>query len=139
MLLVPGASETVTFILTERDLSYWSTRANGWLLEGGAFEISVGASSRDLRLVETVTVDAPPLALPLDRSSTLAEWLDHPVGYEVLIEALRRSPMGDLTPMLENPDQLRMLGSFPLSRLATMLGDAMDSGLVDDLLARVEP
>lgn len=139
VLLVPGASETVTFTLTERDLSYWSTRANGWLLEGGAFEISVGASSRDLRLVETVTVDAPPLALPLDRSSTLAEWLDHPVGYEVLIEALRRSPMGDLTPMLENPDQLRMLGSFPLSRLATMLGDAMDSGLVDDLLARVEP
>ena len=100
---------------------------------------------RSSTLVESTTADIRSKAtrrrseFSLDRSSTMAEWLDHPVGYEVLNEALRRSPLGDLTPMLENPDQLRMLGSFPLSRLATMLGDAMDSGLVDDLLARVEP
>ncbi len=136
--LAPGEAKTVSFTLCERDLSYWSTRANGWVLEGGLFEVAVGASSRDLRLATSVTVEAPSLALPLDHSSTLGEWLDHPVGYEVLTEALRHSPAGDLTPMLDDPEQRRMLGSFPVSRLVTMLGDAMTPGLVDQLLAQVD-
>ncbi|MEJ7582643.1 MAG: glycoside hydrolase family 3 C-terminal domain-containing protein [Acidimicrobiales bacterium] len=129
--LAPGTSATVTFTLAERDLSYWSTRAAGWVLEPGTFEVAVGASSRDLRLVATVEVDGPPVALPLDRSSTLAEWLDHPVGHEVLMEALRRHPGGDLTAMLEDLARLRMLGSFPMSRLVTMVGPTLG----DDLLA----
>ena len=136
--LAPGEAKTVSFTLCERDLSYWSTRANGWLLEGGLFDVAVGASSRDLRLATSVTVEAPALALPLDRSSTMGEWLNHPVGYEVLTEALRHSPAGDLTPMLEDPEQLRMLASFPVTRLVTMLGDAMAPGLVDQLLAQVD-
>jgi beta-glucosidase len=55
--LEPGRSETVTFHLGARDLSYWSVAHGGWWLEAGAFEIAVGASSRDLRL--TTTVDIP--------------------------------------------------------------------------------
>ena len=42
---------------------------------------------------------------------TLAEWLDHPVGHDVLLDVLRRNPDGDLTPFLDNPEQLRMIGS----------------------------
>lgn len=137
--LEPGASEEVTLTLTERDLSYWSTRADCWVLEPGVFEVAVGASSRDLRLTAPVEVDGPRLALPLDRSSTLAEWLDHPVGHEVLVDVLRTSPGGDLTPMLEDADQRRMLGSFPMTRLATMLGAAMSTDLIDDMLAQLRP
>lgn len=136
--LEPGASETVTLTLTERDLSYWSTRADGWVLEPGVFEVAVGASSRDLRLTDTVEVGGLPLALPLDRSSTLAEWLDHPVGCEILLAALRTSPVGDLTPMLDDAEQLRMLGSFPMTRLATMVGAGGSTDLVDEMLARVQ-
>jgi beta-glucosidase len=55
--LDPGASATVTLHLGARDLSYWSTAHGGWRLEPGAFELAVGASSRDLRL--TTTVDVP--------------------------------------------------------------------------------
>src|SRR5690606_6066014 len=33
--LEPGSSEEVTFVLTERDLSRWSARADGWLFEPG--------------------------------------------------------------------------------------------------------
>jgi beta-glucosidase len=135
--LGPGASERVVLRLDERDLSYWSTRADGWVLEPGEFEVAVGRSSRDLPLRATVRVDGPPLALPLDRSSTLAEWFEHPVGHEVLVEALRRSPGGDLRPMLDDPAQRRMLGSFPMPRLATMLGPAVGDDLVDGMLAEV--
>ena len=136
--LDPGESQRVDLVLTERDLSYWSTRAGDWVLEPGTFEVAVGASSRDLRLTATVEVEGPRPTFPLDRNSTLAEWLDHPVGHEILLDSLRHSPLGDLTSLLENPEQLRMIGSFPMSRLATMLGDAMGDDEVDALLAKVQ-
>ncbi|MCU1496070.1 MAG: glycoside hydrolase family 3 domain protein [Acidimicrobiales bacterium] len=134
--LAPGESAPVSFTLTERDLSYWSTRLGGWVLEAGAFEVMIGASSRDLRLAATVTVDAPPVLFPLDASSTVAEWLDHPVGHELLMTALRSGPGGDLSSLVEDPEQRRMLGSFPLGRLATMLGLGRD--MVPTLLGRIE-
>jgi beta-glucosidase len=135
--LEPGESTRVSFVLADRDLSQWSTRAHGWVLEPGSFEIAVGASSRDLRLAATVVVDVPRTALPLDRRSTLGEWLDHPVGHGLLIDALRTGPGGDLTPLLEDRETVTMLRSFPLTRLATMMGDAMGDALVDQLLGQV--
>ncbi len=132
--LAAGGSATVEFTLCERDLSYWSVRADGWVFEPGEFEVAIGASSRDLRLSTTVEVPGPALALPLDRNSTLAEWLDHPVGHDTLVEALRNGPAGDLTPMLDDPRRLRTLGSFPVSRLASLLGP--EGG--DELLAALD-
>ncbi len=135
--LAPGESTTVSFVVADRDLSQWSIRSHGWVLEPGRFEVSVGASSRDIRSSATATIEGPRPSMPLGRSSTLSEWLDHPVGQEVLFEALRTSPSGDLTPMLASEETLSMIGSFPLTRLAVMLGDAMGPGAVDQLLADV--
>ena len=132
--LDPGASVEVSFVLCDRDLSRWSTRAHGWVLDPGSFEVAVGASSRDIRLATTVAVEVPRTALPLDRSSTFGEWLDHPVGHDMLIEALRTGPGGDLTPLLADAETVKMLSSFPLTRLATMMGEAMGDALVDRLL-----
>ncbi len=136
--LEPGQSETVSFVLDDRDLSWWSTRSHAWVFEPGAFEIAIGASSRDLRLVTTIEAGGPPVAHPLDRSSTLAEWLDHPVGREILIDVLRHSRAGDLSGLTEDPERVRMLGSFPMTRLSTLLGPAMDGDTVDQLLARLD-
>ena len=135
--LAPGASTEVTFTLDERDLSQWSTRAHGWVLRPGRFVVSVGASSRDIRATAEVVVGGPPPALPLGRSSTLAEWLDHPTGRGLIEDALRTAPGGDMTPLLGDPETLRMLGSFPLTRLVVMLGDAMHGDLVGRLLDAV--
>jgi beta-glucosidase len=99
--------------------------------------VAVGASSRDLRATAEVTISGPHPALPLARNSTLAEWLDHPVGRGLIEDALRTAPGGDMTPLLADPDTLRMLGSFPLTRLVVMLGDAMGDGLVGRLLDAV--
>jgi len=43
--LSPGKSTTVTFSLTRRDLSYWSTPANNWVVPEGRFQVYVGDSS----------------------------------------------------------------------------------------------
>lgn len=49
-----GASGTATFPLRRRDLSVWQ---NGqWVVPSGDFTVSVGASSRDIRLTGKITV-----------------------------------------------------------------------------------
>lgn len=48
--LKPGESRTVTFKLDQASLSYWNPATKTWQAEPGAFEVQVGASSRDIRL-----------------------------------------------------------------------------------------
>jgi beta-glucosidase len=135
--LEPTASTRVSFTLTERDLSRWSVRAGGWVLEPGGYRVDVGASSGDLRLGTEVVLGGAPPVLPLDRHSSIGEWLEHPVGRDVLLEALRAAPGGDLTPLFANPEQLRTIASFPLPRLMTMMGGDLGDGGIDALLAAV--
>ena len=53
--IAPGAKKTATFNLRRKDLSYWDTRAQNWVVPTGSFGVSVGASSRDIRLTGTIT------------------------------------------------------------------------------------
>jgi beta-glucosidase len=135
--LEPGASEVVAFTIDDRDLSTWSRRSDGWVVRPGRYEVAVGASSRDLRLRSTVTVGGPAPVTTLDRSSTLGEWLAHPRGHDLLVDALRTGPGGDLTGLLGDAETVRMLGSFPLVRLEAMLGGLVAPGFVGGLLGRV--
>ena len=45
-----GESRTVTLHVPARQLEYWSTAAGKWIMAAGRRTVSVGASSRDLRL-----------------------------------------------------------------------------------------
>ena len=50
--LQPGETTTVNMTLSRKDLSYWSVRAQNWILPSeGTFRIWAGRSSRDLPLV----------------------------------------------------------------------------------------
>lgn len=51
-----GAKEKVVFPITRRDLSIWDVVAQKWKLQSGEYPIYVGASSRDIRLTDTITV-----------------------------------------------------------------------------------
>lgn len=53
--LAPGASGTATFNLRRKDLSYWDVGMQNWVVPAGDFAVSVGASSRDIRLTGTIT------------------------------------------------------------------------------------
>ena len=52
--LAPSASTTVRFQLGSRDLSIWDVNTHAWAEVRGDFNISVGASSRDLRQTATL-------------------------------------------------------------------------------------
>ncbi len=48
--LEPGQSQTVTFTLDERALSFYDPAQKRWVAEAGEFEALIGSSSRDIRL-----------------------------------------------------------------------------------------
>jgi beta-glucosidase len=57
--LEPGETQTVTMSLDARSLSYYDDALPGWVAEAGAFEVLVGASSRDIRCTAQLMLDAP--------------------------------------------------------------------------------
>jgi beta-glucosidase len=126
----------VTFRLGARDLSYWSSRHRRWVLEGGTFDLVVGSSSRDPRLVTTIDVPAPPLSTGLDAEATLREWLAHPDGAAALRNAVGVDPDGRPRGVLGDPETSKVLGDFPLRTLTTFPGLGIDRATVADLTRR---
>lgn len=49
-----GASEQVTVTLHRRAFAFWHSAAHRWVIEGGTFEVRIGASSRDIRLTGAI-------------------------------------------------------------------------------------
>ena len=52
--LAPGESRRVTIALDERAFSYFNVATGRWEIEGGTYEVRVGASSEDIRLIDEV-------------------------------------------------------------------------------------
>ena len=124
--LAPGESTSVSITLLERAFAFWSTQWNRWAVEAGEFEIAVGSSSRDLVATNTVTLDAPSLALPLGPSSTLHEWLADERG-AALLRAQQPTPT-----ILGDPELIKVIGTMPMETLA-----AFKMGFDHDTLQRL--
>lgn len=55
--LAPGESRDVHFVLDARAFAFYSEATHAWVVEPGEFVIQIGASSRDLRLTQTLTLE----------------------------------------------------------------------------------
>jgi beta-glucosidase len=83
--LQPGETKTVIFELDFRSFAYFHPSYKKWITEEGQFDILVGASSADIRCTRTVTLQSTvKLPSPLNRDSTLKDWLDDPRGREII-------------------------------------------------------
>jgi beta-glucosidase len=54
--VVAGKTKTVALHVPPRRLQYWSTHDGKWVTAAGKRSLSVGASSRDLRLTQTIEI-----------------------------------------------------------------------------------
>ena len=54
-----GESCRVTIPLNKRSFAYYNPTTHDWFVENGDFEIMVGASSRDIRLIKKIRIDLP--------------------------------------------------------------------------------
>jgi beta-glucosidase len=99
--LAPGATRAVELTLDRRAFAVWDPGSHGWVVEAGAFELRVGASSRDIRSTARIELPGDPVALrpsryDPDRFAAVlgrplpANQTDRPGRYTL------HTPMGDL-------------------------------------------
>jgi len=85
--LEPGEEKTVTFKLESRDFSYFDAKRNTWIAESGEYVISAAASSRDIRLSETVNLQSTQIVpLAFDEYTFFLEYWNNKQTREILLE-----------------------------------------------------
>jgi beta-glucosidase len=129
--LPAGSSESVSIELDQRAFAFWSVEQGRWAVEAGDFVLGVGANSRDLPLTETVTVEAPRLAVPLSRDSTLQEWMDDPTGRDLIEKEIAN---GQSAAAMDE-ELLGVIGNMPMSTLASFGGMSLDHDSLDRVAA----
>lgn len=83
--LEAGEEEEVTFTLDRSAFAYYETALCGWHVESGDYRISIGASSRDIRLSETVHVESDvEVPVRITRYTPVSEILATKKGQAVL-------------------------------------------------------
>lgn len=68
VFLQPGESREVRIALDDKAFRYWNVKTNHWEIEGGEYEIRIGASSEDIRLTASVLVKGTNAPAPYDAS-----------------------------------------------------------------------
>jgi beta-glucosidase len=58
VILEPGAEKEISLSLDRRAFAYFETKKKSWQVDPGEYEVSVGASSRDLKLHQKITVQS---------------------------------------------------------------------------------
>lgn len=57
VFLLPGEERAVSIPIDSRSFALWSVIKNDWLVEGGEYELLIGASVTDIRLRASVAID----------------------------------------------------------------------------------
>jgi beta-glucosidase len=85
ILLQPEDETEIRLQLSPRDFAYYDPDASAWVTDSGEFEILVGASSRDIRLWQTITIESTGVrSRRYDRLTSIGEWMDNPMTRSVL-------------------------------------------------------
>jgi beta-glucosidase len=131
--LEPGEETTVAIPLNRRAFAFYDTGSKDWVVEPGAFEILVGASSRDIRLKETITLAVGQgTVTPVDKTQLASYY--QPVkasGFRLeAFEALLGHPVPANTPPQKGQYTMTtplidMTGSLVGRRLYKMIHDGM--------------
>ncbi len=134
--LEPGETREVELTVPRADLAHWDIRSDRWLVEGGEYLVEVAASSRDVRGTATVSIVGDEVVLPLTMASSVADLLTHPVAGPIVQEAmgslLGGAGAGSLMP---GEAMQKMMGSFPIGRLAGFPGLPVTFEQIEQLVA----
>jgi len=77
VFLQPGEEKAVEFTLIKRDFAIWDVSLKDWSAPAGSYVVAVGASSRDIRVHQSVTITGN---ARMDSSASLSPWYIHPQG-----------------------------------------------------------
>jgi beta-glucosidase len=136
--LEPGEKKTVSFTLDKRSWAFWSVDDQDWRVETGAFEVSVGASSRDFRSTATVTVRSTAAdKTRYDQNTRLGDLVDHPVGgvfVRAVMKQLRQQFGSYEEGSAEQQMTDNMVAEMPLRNLVRFAGGKLPPVVLDLLI-----
>ncbi|PQZ94838.1 glycosyl hydrolase [Arthrobacter sp. MYb227] len=135
-----GEEREVELRVDRSEIAYWDTRVETWIVEPGNYEVSVGASSRDIRLTESMSIAGEIVPVAINEETTLAELMADPIGGAVMAqfagEALSGISGGDGDS--ESQEMMAsMLGSMPIGRLLNFPGSPMTRESLDQLIGGI--
>lgn len=91
LVLAPGEEKEVVLTLDRRSFAYYDEEKHTWCVEPGAYEILVGASSRDIRLgADVERTDSAYVHWRCHRNTTIGEIMRHPRALETYRQVLRQ-------------------------------------------------
>jgi beta-glucosidase len=131
--LEPGAARRVELELGARAFAYWHEGTGGWTVEGGEFDVRIGASSRDIRLAATITLAGGGSAAALTVDSTVEEFLAGEDSRDWLTGLLAGTP---LEAMMFDGAHGRMMRAIPLVRFSRFPGAPFSEAAVADAVKR---
>jgi len=93
--LEPGEEKEVSFVLDGRAFAYYEPKIHDWFVESKTAVIEIGASSRDIRLSGSVTIQsAQELPLHVTLSTTIGELMRIRKGREFVAKLMAGMGMG---------------------------------------------
>lgn len=128
--LEPGETKEIKFTLGKRSFAWYNTEIKDWYCGTGNYEILAGASSRDIRLRETVCVTAQKeLPIEVHENTTFGELMKHPKtrpAIEKLMEKYQEAFGGEQSEaaseaITEEMNQ-QMFDSMPIRALRSFQG-----------------
>ena len=64
--LAPGEKQRITIALDDKAFRFWNVKADRWEIEGGEYDLLVGASVEDIRLCEKISVQGTATVHPYE-------------------------------------------------------------------------
>ena len=128
VFLEPGETKTVTMELNKRSFAWYNTELHDWFAASGDYEILVGASSRDIRLTETLHLNSSPrLPMHVHMNTTLGDLLRNPETAEAAKKLIQKYLSGEAgseaaSEAVSEEMTMAMTDSMPLRALMGFAG-----------------
>lgn len=131
--LNPGEEKEVTFILDKRSFAYYEIQNSDWFVESGKYTIYVGASSRDIRLMETVKITGTEnLMIQINSSTSVGDAILTEKGKQILVPMMKQAIQSQ-----QGMDNIEVLGAGTAKMAAKMateipLGSLVSFGVMTE-------
>ena len=137
--IAPGKTETVEFELNPRAFAYYESAIRDWYVEGGAYEIRIGASSRDVRAAKTIEIEAgKPIPVRVTMDTTFGDLMKIP-GSQPILQPVMGDMMAQFGGVPEDDSMSGMMdamvGFMPLHALKSFGGGQVSDKMLEEMIA----
>ncbi|RGX62730.1 glycosyl hydrolase [Thomasclavelia ramosa] len=140
--LKPGEKKRIEMSLNKRSFAWYSTDIHDWYVGTGEYQIMVGSSSKDIRLVKNVRiVSTVNLPIEINRNTTIHELLNNSKTNSIMMSVIDKlvtymngvQKEGDT---VKAEQLIKMLESSPLRLLHSLMGMSFED--IDKLIIQFQ-